>query len=311
MSSLVSIVIPTFKRAHAVRQAIISVKCQTWINWELIIVDDNDPESQARKDTQLVMAEFLSDPKIIYIEQEGNFGACKARNTGLEQAKGKYVAFLDDDDFWLESKLEKQVLQLEKTGADLCYSDMDLEYQGRKKYYKCLSSENLFIKLLTQGFGICTSALLITKESLLSINGFDDSLPSMQDYDLLLRIAERFECNYIPEALLTYQLADDGISCNPVNKANGHKAIIDKYKDKYIQLDLKSGLSRQYESLADFTLRCGHRATAIKYYFTAISYRLLNYRVVLKIVCGALFGKAPLETYLKTKQGLSSKKMQG
>jgi len=309
MSSLVSIVIPTFKRAHAVRKAIDSVKCQTWSNWELIIVDDNDPDSQARKDTQLVIAEFLSDPKIIYIQQERNLGACKARNTGLEQAKGKYIAFLDDDDLWLESKLERQVLQLEKTGADLCYSDMDLEYQGRKKYFTCLSSENLFIKLLTQGYGICTSALLISKESLLSINGFDDTLPSMQDYDLLLRIAERFECNYIPEALLTYQLADDGISCNPVNKANGHKAIISKYKDKYIELGLKPGLSRQYESLADFELRCGHRAAAIKNYFIALSYRLLNYRIVVKVIAGALFGKTPLESYLKAKQDLSSKKM--
>ena len=233
MLSLVSIVIPTYKRAHALEEAISSVKSQTYTHWELIIVDDNCPQSEERKSTENVMSQFQHEEKIKYVKHDSNQGACQARNTGLQQANGKYIAFLDDDDIWLENKLERQVKQLDKSGSALCYSDMNLEYQGRKKYFKCISSNSLFDKLLNQGFGICTSAFLITKESLLAINGFDDSLPSMQDYDLLLRLAERFECDYIPEALLTYQLAEDGISCNPTNKANGHRAIISKYEGKF------------------------------------------------------------------------------
>jgi len=307
--SLVSIVIPTYKRAHAIEEAINSVKSQTYPHWELIVVDDNCPQSAERKHTENVMSQFQHDQKIKYVKHDSNQGACKARNTGLLHANGKYIAFLDDDDVWLEIKLERQVKQLEKSNAALCYSDMNLEYQGRKKYFKCISSEKLFEKLLNQGFGICTSAFLITKDSLLAINGFDDNLPSMQDYDLLLRLAERFECDYIPEALLTYQLAEDGISCNPTNKANGHRAIISKYKSKYQELGLLIGLSRQYESLADFELRRGQRMVALKNYYKALSYKFVNYRVILKILFGGVLGKMPLEAYLKARQDFSSTKM--
>lgn len=309
MGALVSIVIPTFKRASAVLEAVNSVKRQSYQYWELIIVDDNCPQSSERKATEAVMAKFSEEANINYVKHEKNMGACKARNTGLWQANGKYIAFLDDDDLWLDSKLEKQVAQLEHSGSALCYSDMLLEYQGRKKYFKCISSDKLLIKLLNQGYGICTSALLITKESLMAVNGFDDTLPSMQDYDLLLRLAESFDCDYIPEALMTYQLADDGISCNPVNKANGHRSIIKKYQDKYLELGLNYGLSRQYESLADFELRCGNRFIAVKNYCVSLSYKFVNYRVLLKMLLGGLIGKWPLEAYLKARQDFSSTKI--
>lgn len=298
MNKLVTVIIPTYKRAHALPKAIESVKNQSYKEWEIIIVDDNDPLSDERKLTTKVMAEYNGNQQIKYICHSENQGACQARNTGLKEAKGDYIAFLDDDDLWIETKLDKQVSALNSSGVDICYSDMYQEYKGLRRYFTCVNDNDLYVSLLKQGFGICTSALLISTHAMRAINGFDNSLPSMQDYDLLLRLSKKYNATRIAEPLITYQLADDGISCNPVNKANGHRAIINKYQREYERLTLYKGLARQFESLADFELRSGIRLKAIQHYFKALSIYFFSPRVVTKLVAGAVLGKAPLEYYL-------------
>ena len=306
MNKLITVIIPTYKRAHALPKAIASVQAQSYENWEIVIVDDNDPSSDARTQTEAVMAQYADDQRIKYVRQSANKGACQARNTGVDAAQGEYVAFLDDDDLWLETKLEKQMAAIAKSNAAVCYSDMYLEYQGWKKYFGCLGADNLYESLLNQGYGICTSVLLIATDAVRDVDGFDNSLPSMQDYDLLLRLSKKYTAIHLAEALITYQLADDGISCNPVSKANGHRAIINKYEAEYLRLNLQNGLSRQFESLADFELRSGHRMTAIKKYTHALTLKALNPRVIVKLLAGMLFGKKPLETYLQRRQQRTS-----
>jgi glycosyltransferase involved in cell wall biosynthesis len=306
MNQLVTVIIPTYKRAQALPKAIDSVKNQTYSCLEIIVVDDNDPLGDDRRLTTEVMAQYANDERIHYLCHDKNKGACQARNTGLDAAKGEYVAFLDDDDLWVDTKLDSQVSALSANDADICYSDMYLEYQGWKKYFACIKAPGLYKALLTQGYGICTSALVVSTFAMRDVNGFDRSLPSMQDYDLLLRLSKRFNAIHIAQPLITYQLADDGISCNPVSKANGHRAIITKYKAEYIRLGLNKGLARQYESLADFELRSNNRGKAIKYYFEALKVSPLLARVFVKVIFGAIFGKTPLEYYLFKRQQRSS-----
>lgn len=299
MNKLVSVIIPTYKRPQALIKAIASVQAQSYSYWEVIIVDDNDPTDDARKQTSSVMAIYNDDMRIKYICHDVNKGACKARNTGLDAAKGEFVAFLDDDDLWIETKLEVQVAALSHSDAQICYSDMYQEYRGLRRYFTCVDDSNLYMSLLKQGFGICTSALLISTQAMRSVGGFDNNLPSMQDYDLLLRLTKKYTAIRIAKPLLTYQLADDGISCNPVTKANGHYAIIKKYKVEYKRLGLFKGLSRQFESLADFELRSNNRFNSIKYYIKALIVSRFSFRVIIKMIIGTLFGKAPLECYLQ------------
>jgi len=306
MNKLITVIIPTYKRAHALPKAIASVQAQSYENWEIVIVDDNDPCSNARAQTEAVMEQYADEQRIKYIRHSANKGACQARNTGVDFAQGEYVAFLDDDDLWLQTKLEQQIDALEKSNAAICYSDMYLEYQGWKKYFGCLGANNLYESLLNQGYGICTSVLLIATDAIRDVEGFDNSLPSMQDYDLLLRLSKKYPAIHLAEALITYQLADDGISCNPVSKANGHRAIIDKYEAEYLHLGLNTGLSRQFESLADFELRSGNRMMAIKKYTHALKLKLLNPRVIVKLMIGTVFGKKPLEAYLQRRQQRTS-----
>src|SRR5688572_27262369 len=102
-NSLISVVIPTFNRAHLISEAIESVLAQSYPNWELIIVDDGSTD-----ETQSLIRNF-SDTRIRYfrIEHSGSFGT--VRNFGIQASKGEYIAFLDSDDIWDPMKLEKQL----------------------------------------------------------------------------------------------------------------------------------------------------------------------------------------------------------
>lgn len=308
MSEVVSIIIPTYRRAAKLHDAIASVRQQQFQDWKIIVVDDNHDDDY-RQETELVMLQYSDDPKIAYVKHEKNMGACKARNTGIEYSTAEFVAFLDDDDLWREDKLDKQVSAIQDTQADFCYCDMQLSFRNWLKVFHCIENKNLYQGLLNQGYGICTSALLIKRDAILSIQGFDNGLPSMQDYDLLLRLAKSYKGVHVQEPLLTYQLAEDGISCNPNSKVRGHQAILNKYKDEYITLELFKGLSRQYESLGDFKLRSGNRISALGDYMRAIKLHVLNPRVWIKMLVGSLCGKGPLEAYLMRRQRNTSKAM--
>ena len=99
----VSVIIPTYNRAHLVGRAIRSVLNQTYQDFEIIVVDDGSTDN-----TEEVVKSF-NDPRIRYIRHEENKGAAAARNTGIKAAKGKFIAFQDSDDEWLPKKLEKQM----------------------------------------------------------------------------------------------------------------------------------------------------------------------------------------------------------
>ena len=101
IEGLVSVIIPTFQRAKYIERAIDSVLNQTYKNFEIIVVDDNDQESEARKEMIKRMDKYSSDSRIIYIKHEKNKNGAAARNTGINVAKGEYITFLDDDDYFL------------------------------------------------------------------------------------------------------------------------------------------------------------------------------------------------------------------
>lgn len=111
---LVSIIIPTFKRNKLLDKTINSVINQNYKNYEIIVVDDNDEETEYRKETENLMKKYINNPKIRYIKHPKNLNGCAARNTGMEYSKGKYICFLDDDDIIYKEKLKEQVAFLEK-----------------------------------------------------------------------------------------------------------------------------------------------------------------------------------------------------
>jgi glycosyltransferase involved in cell wall biosynthesis len=203
---LVSIIIPTFNRCEYIIDAIESVFDQTYTDYEIIIVDDGSTD-----ETQEKLKPFQN--KIRYIYQE-NLGPAYARNRGIYESSGDYIAFLDSDDIWLPDKLELQTALLKtKREVGLVYSDAyrmygstgtiekDTEFVRLRPY-----SGWIFEKLFLDNF-IHTSTAIVRRECLDKIGIFDEktNFVPAEDYDLWLRIATKYEFDYVDRPLVKYR----------------------------------------------------------------------------------------------------------
>lgn len=127
-NGMVSILMPSFNSEAYLEQAIISVVCQTYEEWELLICDDGSSDSSS----EIAKKWAARDGRIIALKNWNNKGAAGARNTCLNVARGRYIAFLDSDDFWHQSKLERQITHMESSGCPFSYSYYDvIDESGR------------------------------------------------------------------------------------------------------------------------------------------------------------------------------------
>jgi glycosyltransferase involved in cell wall biosynthesis len=191
----VSVIIPTYNRAEFLPRAIISVLRQNFTDFEMIVVDDGSIDNTA----DVVSRYIEKDPRIIYFRFKENRGGNAARNKGVELAQGRYIAFLDSDDEWLQDKLQMQVEWFEKNQSDstVLYCKYFVSESGdlRKDRLdvRCGDLRKDFLK------GFCLSIMpccMMPKDVLLRCGGFDETLTSFQDYDLWLSLSSfcNFEC---------------------------------------------------------------------------------------------------------------------
>lgn len=183
---LVSIIIPTYKNRGNLSRAIDSALSQTYKNIEIIVIDDNNSDDKWRAETEQLMSQLYGNyPNIIYLKHTENKNGAAARNTGIHNSRGQYIAFLDDDDYFKENKIELQVKYLET------HTEYDAVYCQCEKAGKILAT-NLPIGNLAKDIFILkthmyTPSLLFRKDSLIAIDGFDESFRRHQDYELLVR----------------------------------------------------------------------------------------------------------------------------
>jgi glycosyltransferase involved in cell wall biosynthesis len=149
------------------------------------VVDDNDPASEFRRDTELLMQQYDSNPAVKYIKHSANKNGAAARNTGIVNSTGEYIAFLDDDDMFLPTKLEEQLAYISS------HPQFDAVYcliKHPKNATCVVHDEGDLTKdiLLLKGH-MYTPTLLFRREALRDIKGFDESFIRHQDYDLMLR----------------------------------------------------------------------------------------------------------------------------
>jgi glycosyltransferase involved in cell wall biosynthesis len=163
-------------------------------------------------------------------------GACGARNVGIFSAKGKWVAFLDDDDIWLPEKLMYQydlAKKVSKTVGLIC-TDYGIykEKSNNPVVYKNRPSGWVRDKLLYGGIIGCLSSVCVRIEILKAVEGFDERFPSNQDQDLYLRVAELSEFDHVPKTLVyIYQERRNRIGQNPNSKLTGYILLRNKYSD--------------------------------------------------------------------------------
>ena len=204
--SLVSIILPTYNRAHCLGRAIESILNQTYEKFEVIIIDNNSED-----ETDNVISNF-NDSRIKLYKIENNGIIAKSRNQGILLAKGDYISFLDSDDWWLPNKLLKSVNQLD-AGADIVYHDLwsISSLDKKKKFRKKIPTRKLispvFQDLLNNSNALCTSSVVVKKNTLNIVGYFSEEplLIAAEDYDLWLRLSRHTE-NFIriPETLGFY-----------------------------------------------------------------------------------------------------------
>lgn len=191
---LVSVVIPTFNRAALLDRAIRSVLRQTYEAWEVIVVDD------CSSDATGVAVSGFGDHRIKYIRHLVNLGGSAARNTGIRAACGDFIAFLDDDDEWVEEKLEEQLRALGDADAILCTASLN----GRK-FVKRRSKDLLELRDLRKGtFVAGGTGTLLARACVFKNVSFDEELPRCQDWDLFIRIAQGHRVRYLNKPLVKY-----------------------------------------------------------------------------------------------------------
>jgi len=310
---LVSIVIPTYKRPLALKNAIDSVLMQSYENIEVVVVDDNNSSDPLHHETQRVVTSYSAIRKIIYLKQEVQQGANAARNAGILASNGEYIAFLDDDDVWFKEKLEVQVMALEKDkNIGFIYCNMIIVYNGNEEGVSNFNINSCsFNSLIERGEGICTSALMVRKSILLDLGGFDVSLKSLHDYELLLRLSKNYKHSIVMKPLFTYIVNSDGISMNYNLKFLGKKQILDKYKGDYLKLGKKYFYSKQNSLLGQYAILSGRKSDSIKSWFISLKYNPVQFKayisIILVIVGGAWLYQKTSNIYYFLRDNLVNK----
>lgn len=201
---LVTAIITTHNRKDLLKRAIDSVFKQTYTNIELIVVDDCSTDETSKICKELPL-------QYIFIKKEESRGGNYARNKGIKAAKGDYIAFLDDDDYWLSTKIEKQVKLIESKDCELVYCGRKLEIVlSDKVIYKDLLPQPInygdFKKKILYTICTTTTNILVKKEALLEIGLFDENLKFWQEYELTIRLAQRKPFYFINEPLSVYRI---------------------------------------------------------------------------------------------------------
>jgi glycosyltransferase involved in cell wall biosynthesis len=232
--TLVSVVIPTYKRSKYLQGAIKTAVGQTYEDIEVIVVDDGSTESYANK----IVSRFSESVKCV--SHEDNKGLSAARNTGIRNTSGEYIAFLDDDDRWHKTKIARQVEAInkdERTGLATC---LVASISPDNEIIHCETwapsgdcSEELLI-----GNSIGTpSRVLVRREAIDDIGTFDESLPTKQDWDFYIRLCQNWRVAAV-EDHLCFRTVHESMSSSPNSSKQDNEKILDKHETRIREREL-------------------------------------------------------------------------
>lgn len=296
---MVSAVIITHNRCELLGRAIESVLNQTYRDIELIVVSDGSTDG-----TDDLMKQYSENPIVRYVSYKPGRGGNYARNQGIINSKGDYVAFLDDDDEWVSNKIEKQCSILDNnpevglvyTAVKSIYVNEKLSYNFYPKYVGDLSKTILF--------GNCigtTSSVMVRKELLLG-DMFDEKLRALQDFELWIRLCQRTKVAACQDVLLLYynQTAKKQITSNTTifeesidYITNKHSNLLDKLdaeeqkelfvsrKLEYAQRCIRNGQTSKARNLAVEALKCKITKSALVFYLSSF----FSMEFILRIRC--------------------------
>ena len=235
---LVSVVIPTYNRAHLLTRAVISALRQTSVDFEVIVVDD------ASTDSTPVVLQQLADPRLCNLRHATRRGAAAARNTGVQASQGRFIAFLDSDDEWLPTILTTQMQYFESCPAEVGVVFTSFQNIGKyntsvvpgqlRAWLNHLPVERLHLSgnlaaSLAHGNFITTSASMVRRECFNQAGMFDECLPRLQDWELWLRIAQQYTFAWIDLPLAIVYDTSGNISSDSQALRTALQLILEKH----------------------------------------------------------------------------------
>jgi glycosyltransferase involved in cell wall biosynthesis len=229
---LVSIIIPAYKVAPFIRETLDSVFAQTFTNFEVIVINDDSPDTPE-------LEEALENYRgsIVYLKQS-NQGAGAARNAGLRVARGEFVAFLDGDDVWLPDFLSEQLKLIRSDeGYDLVYADSinfgaDVSDSTTNMTRNPSHGDVTFLKVLCGDCNIFTSTVLALRESIMRVGCFNPRFINSQDFDLWLRVAKdaKARITYQKKVLVRRRIYNGSLASDPLRSFAGELAVLDSMR---------------------------------------------------------------------------------
>lgn len=233
---LVSVVIPTYNRRKTLEASIRSVTAQSHGNIEVLVVDDKSTDGTQ----ELVHRMQSEDSRIRYMTNTLGKGVAGARNTGIRESKGEFIAFNDSDDYFREYKISEQLEQF--NDADFCYGRFKKIVDERSYLiFPPQSTEglngNIYQKLLKDNMVGCPT-LMVRHEFLDQIGGFAPEFPALEDYDLALRLAKHGKAVFVEDIILDSYSSAGGISANVGNYMAASLMLLQKYLPDIIKAKL-------------------------------------------------------------------------
>ena len=273
----VSIIIPTYNREKFIGRALESVLAQTYKDYEIIVIDDGSQDQ-----TRDVVRQYGGNIKYVY---QQNGGSSSARNRGIQESTGEYIAFLDSDDIWIPEKLAIQVEILDKNKSIgiVCSRMPIFDKEGKQIGFK--PQEHIgkdFIALITHWGDLPTSTVMTRRECFDKVGLFDTSLKTIQDFDMWLRIASRYDIyEYRDKCLARY--FRHGVQ-NTGNWANVLQGI----------LSLQQKIVRNYGHRPDFPHQIyRERIVSHQYWLSRALFKQRNYVKACRHLASVVF-KDPL-----------------
>jgi glycosyltransferase involved in cell wall biosynthesis len=270
MSPAVSVVMAAKNYARFLPQAVDSVFAQTFADWELVIVDDGSTD-----DTEAAVRRYLHDRRVRDVKSD-RLGQSRAKNLGIALARGEFIAFLDADDAWLPTKLEKQLSRfagdigvvftrrslIDEAGRPLPQRTAEPPPTGRVR-------EQMFV----QNF-VCFSSAMVRREVFTRAGRFDPALDLAIDYDLWLRVARHYSFDFVDEELVLYRTGHGNLSKKLADRVDTVLSIMHgaESRGEAVPADLRAAAYASTYRTIGYVMRASEPRTALKWYGKALAW---------------------------------------
>jgi len=270
INPLVSVVIPTYNRPEYICRAIDSCFSQVDVNVEVIVVDDNGLGSEAQKAVEKMLMGYAQKENFLYIPHERNKNGAAARNTGIRASKGKFIAFLDDDDWFEPWKISKQLAKMADDNTKACLCGFRRLY-GEETVEGNPDNKDLSYRILLGNVDSCAgSGLIVEKQLALDINGFQENFVRRQDVEFLYRVSKRTDVSVVKEMLLNVFMHSGNLKKNHSKDIAGVLSFLDSFKadiDSYPRRKRDAIWDANYLELSKLELKDKHILKSLKWLY--------------------------------------------